>query len=228
MSSINERLQILEMIDSGVISAEEGARLLQSLEGKVDEDERDEARAPDNQSLENLISGQMVEVESTSPDISGDRSHIPEEFNSNMEKWRRWWMLPLWIGVGITIVGGLLMFWAFQASGLSFWFGCAWLPFLLGLGVIMLAWSTRTARWLHLRIHQKPGERPQKIALSFPLPIRLTSWLLRLFGHKLPKFGKGSFNDLILALGEFANTETPFYIEVDEGDEGERVQIYIG
>ena len=228
MSSINERLQILEMIDSGVISAQEGARLLQSLEGQVDEEEVVEALSVNDQSPETSVPHPTKDPESIMVDTINDRPQYQEEFDAHIEKWRRWWMIPLWVGVGITIVGGFLLFWAFQVSGFSFWFGCAWLPFLLGLGAIILAWSTRTSRWLHLRVQQRPGERPQTIALSFPIPIRLTAWVLRLFRHKIPNLGKSGIDELVLAMGESANSKTPFYIEVDEGDEGERVQIYIG
>jgi hypothetical protein len=110
-------------------------------------------------------------------------------------------------------------------SGLA----CAWLPFLLGVAVMALAWSSRTSRWLHLRIHQKqkPGEWPQKITLSFPLPLRLTTWALRTFGRYFPQLKNSGVDELILALGKNTSPDNPFYLEVDEGEAGERVQIYI-
>lgn len=228
MSSRDERLQILEMIDSGVISAQEGARLLQSLEGVLDQDEVGEGTFVDEQSLETSALDQIDNSAPPPRDAFGEHSQTKQEFDAHIEKWRRWWMIPLWVGVGILIIGGLLMLWAYQVSGFSFWFGCAWVPFLLGLGVIILAWSTRTSRWLHLRVQQKPGERPQTIALSFPIPIRLTAWLLRMFRNKIPGLGKSGIDELVLAMGSSTNPETPFFIEVDEGEDGERVQIYIG
>ena len=48
---------------------------------------------------------------------------IADTFDPEIERWKRWWMIPLWVGVGITVIGGLLMVWAYQASGFSFWFG---------------------------------------------------------------------------------------------------------
>jgi hypothetical protein len=33
---------------------------------------------------------------------------------------------------------------------------------------------------------------------------------------------------MILALGRNTGPEAPFYVEVDEGENGEQVQIYIG
>ena len=85
-----------------------------------------------------------------------------------------------------------------------------------------------SASWLHIRIRQKPGERPQTIALSFPLPIRITAWFLRNFGSRIPKLKETGLDELILALGKNATPQAPFYIEVNEGEDGEQVQVYIG
>jgi hypothetical protein len=91
-----------------------------------------------------------------------------------------------------------------------------------------LAWASRNSRWLHLRIHQKPGERPQTILLSFPLPLRVTAWFLRTFGRSIPQLKNSGVDELIQALEQNTVLADPFYIEVDEGEDGERVQIYIG
>lgn len=145
-----------------------------------------------------------------------------------INRWKQWWVIPLWAGVGITIIGGLLMFWAFNAGGFGFWFACAWFPFLLGVALLALAWSSRTSPWLHVRVHQAPGERPQKIAISFPIPVRLTVWGLRTFGHYIPQLGDTSLDEVILALKDVAKEGTPFFVDVDEGEDGERVQVFIG
>jgi len=81
---------------------------------------------------------------------------------ADAEKWRRWWMIPLWIGVGIVVVSGLFMLWAFQASGLGFWFFCTSVFLALGLVILVLAAQSRSARWLHLRRlpSPSPASRP--------------------------------------------------------------------
>jgi hypothetical protein len=274
MVDYNERMHVLEMIESGLITAEEGARLLQALESLPAEtfvDPRDAESIPpvevpppagisgsvesagDAEPLlagsprpaadEAAASGAGARLEGEMPSSSfeaeagepawraaglGETTGGSEPFDASMIYWRRWWMIPMWIGVGITVIGGLFMYLALRASGIGFWFGCAWLPFLLGLAVMALAWGSRTARWLHLRVQQKPGERPQKIAISFPLPLRLTAWFLRVFGHRIPGLQNTSVDEIIMALGETTSPETPFYLEVDEGEDGEKVQIYIG
>lgn len=231
MTEKNERIQILEMIESGVITADEGARLLQAL----DKDDRLEEILQNG--TESFIDYEDAgDSENPIPPTDGGNSEavsgevLEEVFEPEIDKWRRWWMIPLWIGVGITIFASLFMFWAYQSSGFGFWFVCSWLPFLLGVAVIAMAWGSRSARWLHLRVQQEPGEWPRTIAFSFPLPLRFAGWFLRTFGHFIPKV-----NDVDIDYGQivevFENSttaETPFYVEVDEGDNGESVQIYIG
>jgi hypothetical protein len=148
--------------------------------------------------------------------------------SAKIAKWRSWWMVPLWIGVGITVTGGVLMYGAMQASGIGFWFLCAAVPFILGVVVIALAWQSRNAPWLHLRIQQRPGARPQKINLSFPLPLQTTAWFLRTFGSRIRGLQDTSLDEVILAVGKTTNPDNPLYIEVDEGEDGEKVEIYIG
>jgi hypothetical protein len=228
MNDKNERIQILEMIENGTITASEGASLLKALEA---DDVVEDIHVTGKDEPESVVSeGDPFppQSESTAEPLSGDL--IADTFDPEIEKWRRWWMIPLWIGVGITVIGGLLMAWAYQATGFSFWFGCSWLPFLLGIAVMAMAWSSRTARWLHLRVQQEPGEWPRTIAFSFPLPLRFAAWVMRTFGQFIPKVNETGvdFDQLIQVLENSTNSDTPFYVEVDEGENGEKVQIYIG
>lgn len=137
-------------------------------------------------------------------------------------------MVPVWIGVGITVFGGLFMYLAMRSSGIGFWFVCASTPFILGVLVIAAAWGSRNAPWLHLRVRQAPGEKPEKIAFSMPLPIRPAAWFLRTFGRWIPGLQEQSFDEIILAVGEKTSPDNPLYIVVDEDETGEKVEIYIG
>lgn len=223
MSSKQERYQILDMIHKGILTAEEGARLFRALEDTSPGESGDQID-PDLESSPDSQAGSAQDTEtSTGPGTVAQG----EVVGAGLPDWRRWWMIPLWVGVGITVVGAGLMYWALQATGTGFWFACAWLPFLLGLAVILLAWSSRSARWLHLRIREQKGDRVQRVAISFPIPIRLTAWFLRTFGHYIPRLESTGIDEIILALEDNASPDTPFYLEVDEGD-GEHVQIYIG
>ena len=235
-----ERSKILEMIEDGSITAEEGLRLLEAIDSSASE------LVPD---LE--VDAQLTQVELEpawtepppipDPDIAAEEADHYEDVEilddkstssppdlEDMKRWKRWWFIPLWVGIGITVIGGLLMFWAYNAGGFGFWFACAWFPFLLGVGVLALAWGSRTAPWLHVRVQQAPGETPQRIAISFPIPVYLTVWGLRLFGHYIPKMEGIPLDEVILAIKDVAKDGTPFFVDVDEGENGEKVQVFIG
>jgi hypothetical protein len=140
---------------------------------------------------------------------------------------RRWWMIPLWIGVGVTILGAVILYAVQRAAGVSFWFFCAGLPLLLGVALIALAWGSRTARWIHIRVEQSPGDWPPRIALSFPLPLRFLAWFLRTFRSRIPGLGGTAVDEVIMALKSSATLENPFYFQVENGEDGERVEIFI-
>lgn len=249
MASDQERRIILEMIESGRITPEEGLNLLQALgesqeeAGDLEDDfpeldpglEQNSALSPDAASHHHAPHPPAapppaeVSASSTSADqgtLTGEIS-APEQ-TPDFERFRRISMFPLWGGVLVTVLGGLLMYQVLQSRGLGFWFVCASTPFILGLIVVILAWQARTARWLHLRIKQKKGERPRNIKLSFPLPLGFMAWLLRLVRGRVAGLDNTSVDEVIIALGKSTNPDEPLYIHVDETDDGEEVQIYIG
>ena len=119
------------------------------------------------------------------------------------------------------------MYLAYIRSGFGFWFACTWFPFLLGVAVMAAAWASRTARWIHVRVHQEEDEWPRKIAISLPLPIRLIAWFLRIFRPHIPNMEGANLDQMILAL-EKTSPSAPMYVQVNEGENGERVEVYIG
>jgi len=232
------RMKILEMIENGSISAKEGLRLIEAVNGeeaqpvidKSIDTSTDAGQAPFP--AEEFVAADQPQ--STEPDPSADAdgegapktktTPLPED----VEKWRRWWMIPLWVGVGILVLSAVWMYSAYANSGIGFWFICSWFPFLLGVGLAALSYSSRRSRWLHLRVDQKPGERPQHIAISMPLPIGLASWFMRTFGHMIPELRDKHIDEMLQAVSENTNAENPLYVEVDEGENGEKVKVYIG
>jgi len=235
MSSESERRLILEMIQSGKITSAEGLSLLNAL---ADPDEA--PNLMEDASSESEIAGESgVNADTAAPEpphlehqdelLTGE---VLEPVNATMppdvEKWRRWWVIPLWVGVIITILGGLMLSWAQQTYGFGFWFACAWVPLLLGVVLIVMSWGSRTSRWLHVRVRQRPGEWPQNIAFSFPIPLRMTAWFLRVFGDFISGLRGTSVDELIIALGDSTTPENPLYIEVEDDEDGERVEVFIG
>ena len=119
------------------------------------------------------------------------------------------------------------MFLAYQSGGFGFWFACLWFPLLFGIIILSLGAASRAMRWLHVRVHQQPGERPQTIAISMPIPVRFVAWVLRVFKPHIPNMDKTSLDEVILALDKIS-PDQPFYVKVDEGDSGEKVEVFIG
>ncbi len=224
MTNETERLQILEMIEKGIISAAEGVKLINSLQGGPEE--LDAASVNEAASTAgNTPPAPEVTVEEPSAHTSGSTS--PAEFESEIKKWRGWWWIPLTVGIVITVGSGVGMYFAYLNGGLGFWFACLWFPLLLGVIILSLAVASRTTRWLHVRVHQEPGEWPRTIAISLPIPIRFTAWLLHIFSPHIPNMGKTNLDEVILALNK-TSPDQPFYVKVDEGDSGDKVEVYIG
>jgi len=226
MANEDERRLILDMIESGKITAEEGLHLLHTLpESEAGEDEQGyDARLPGIS--DEVPAASVSPEEDAGPVLVGDVE--PAARPPDFDRWRSTWMIPLWIGVGVTVLGSLLMFWAQQSTGVSFLFFCAGLPFALGVVLIVLAWQSRTARWLHLRVQQRQGEWPKNIAFSFPLPIRAASWFMHTFGRRIPGMENTSVDEVLRALESSTSADDPLFLEVEEGEDGERVQIFIG
>jgi hypothetical protein len=245
MANASERTQILKMIADGIITAEEAAKLLDALDETTEDSSSGEAFLPRSSDSSESAPTASSESFGEIPSEFGSSQFQPDEevlepdkiYHSDtmpkppdpdeIKKWKRWWVIPMWVGVGITVVGGAIMYSAYANDGFGFWFACAWFPFMLGVLFMALAWGSRTTPWLHVRIHQRPGQSPQKIAISFPLPIRLANWGLRTFGHFIPNIEGIDLENVLVALNESVTDGTPFFVDVDDED-GERVQVFIG
>ncbi len=205
----SERQQILKMIEEGKITADEGLKLMQALAAN------DESAGEEVEVVETVAGGEAA---------SEKRGEDPY-FEKKINHFRSLWTIPLWIGIAITVAGAYWMYSALDKAGFGFWFYCSWLPFLLGVGLAALALSSRTSRWLYVNVKQKPGEKPQRIVIAFPLS--LVSWILSLVGNRIPIGKKGTADDVMQAIFDGTKSDEPFLVEVHEED-GEDVQVYIG
>jgi hypothetical protein len=192
-----EQLQILHMLEAGQIDADEAAALLAALDTDGPE---------------------VVEEEVVLPPEPGPAPRPGEQ-------WARFWVYPLMAGGVVLIVGALVMGLVYSADAARGWLVCGWLPMILGCVVILLAWWSRNARWLHLRISE--GGR-RKIAFSFPLPLGLAAWGLRVAQPLVPQLRETGVDDLIIALRDNLSGDEPLFVDVQNEEEGERVQVYIG
>ncbi len=196
--SNEERSQILKMIADGKITAEEGLRLLHALEGSAETPENKPTTAP-------------------SPQVG-----TPGELATEPAPGRHLWQIPLWIGVAIILFSAWGMYALLTTSHLNFWFYCLSAPFLLGVALIALAVTNRTARWLVVDIRQKTGA-PKRIFFGLPLPLKWVAWGLRTFGRTVPDDVEAAIEVLESGLSE----HEPLTLHLSE--EGDReVHVYLG
>jgi hypothetical protein len=220
-----ERNQVLKMIEDGKITPEEGLKLMQALDQKPAEGEmttgQPEAGAGPGPAAAAEKPGSEAQAEK--PDLEAD-----PRIARVKSIVRRLWQIPLWIGIGITVLGALGMYGIMRGLGTNFWFYFLMLPLFLGVAVIAAAVGSRQARWLFVDVHQKSGDWPERIFLGFPLPLKLAAWFLRTFGDKIPDLKKTSVDEVIQVVEAGFTGNEPLIVNVDEGDGSERVRVYIG
>ncbi len=210
--------KILDMVEGGQISAEEGMRLIKAMKGGS-ESKADPVEAE---------LGAMDMTPYTPEDDVGEPAdgRIPPSEMQRMKRLKRWWVLPFGIGLLITILGAIWMYSGYLANGFGFGFWMAWIPFLLGIFILAISFQTSKSVWLHVRVKQKPGETPQRISISLPVPITLTRWILGNFGHRMPGLKDQPVGDISEILDNLS-PEEPFYVHVNDED-GEEVEVFIG
>ncbi len=192
-----ERAKILEMIEAGIISAEQGLALM------------------------NVLGESSLPGEEPAPSPA-PRQEPPPELTGH---WRHAWLYVLYAGVGVVLVSALLLY-AMYATGSAWWGICGWPLFALGVLVVALgAWS-RTARWLHVRV----TGRKERFALSLPLPLKLAAWAMKTGRRFIPeKFKETGMDEVIMGLDDsLQESDGPFYVDVNDDEDGEHVQVYVG
>jgi len=207
--------EILAMIERGELSAEEGMRLINAMGTHHGEDEGSSEVAPDRPKV-------VPEPEDV---LEPSEPRISDEERRRMQRLKRWWILPFGIGLLITVLGAIWMYTGYINKGFSWGFWLAWIPFIVGIFVVAVSFQTSRSVWLHLRIKQKPGEKPQRISISLPLPISLTRWFLTSFGNRIPGLKDqplGNYSEIL----DNISPDEPFYVHVNDDDE--EVEIFIG
>ena len=149
----------------------------------------------------------------------------PEQMERQENPWAGFWIYPLMAGAIVLLAGGLVIGWVSVTGAGRGWLVCGWLPLLVGLSVVLLALWSRNATWLHVRVSEG-GKR--KVVISFPVPLALAAWGIRVAQPFVPQLKDTGVDDLIVVLRDSTSKSEPFYIDVQDDEEGERVEVYIG
>ena len=209
--SAEERTKILQMVEDGKITAEEAASLMRALDDDSAEDQME-----------------VYEAESGSG-FEGSETSAPE-FDQVKARARRFAAVPLWIGVSMAILSAWGIFAIQQNVGVNFWFFCLMFPLLLGVLLIAIGSTGHGSKWLYVNVDRRyASDWPKNITLGFPIPLGLTAWFMRNFGHNINGMSKTQVDGIIEVLNATGETNDPFIVNVDDDDgDGERVQVYIG
>jgi hypothetical protein len=205
--SSEERKKILQMVADGKISAEEATRLMRALDESAEEE---------------------IQVFEAAPGFGSEKTDAPE-FDEVRRRANRFSGAFLWIGIIFTVLSAWAMFGIQQNANINFWFYCMGMPLFLGILLIVLGAGSRTSRWLYVNVdrsHQKEWTR--NITIALPLPLGLVSWFLKNFGSYIEGLKHTTVDEVVQAIAMAKNISEPLIINVDDSDDGEKVQVFIG
>jgi hypothetical protein len=206
--SSEERKKILQMVQNGKISAEQAASLMRALEEDAAESEVEVVEMGANADSEGSDASQFEEVKARA---------------------RRFAMIPLWVGVFLTVFRAWGIYSVQQRAGLNVWFFFLMVPLLLGVLLIALGAGGQTSKWLYVNVNRRNAhDGPRNITLGFPLPLRLAAWFLRNFGHNIRGMRNTNVDEIIQILDATGKSGAPLIINANDNEDGEHVQVYIG
>lgn len=196
----DERLRILDLIESGQISVMEGVQRLKQL--------------PETETVET-----SPHAEVSAPTGAGDGAPVEFPLPGLV---RIAWQIVFSVGVAVLAGGGFLVARAYSRPGTPglTW---GWVVFVLGLVVLLLGWWLQRARWFTLRVREQEGAA---FTIALPLPLGLVVGLLRVAEPFVPQLQDVGADQLIVAMRDELENDRSFVISVDEGEGGDQVEMY--
>jgi len=201
---MEERLRILEMVEAGRMSVDEAIKRLEAL------------RSTDRNSVQDATE-RVGEEELAGEQLHGETATAPTAPKIV-------WRLVFGAGVVVLAAGSFLLARVYgdqSATGL----GWGWVLFSLGVLVMGLGWWLRSAKWLTVRVREEGG---RGFALALPLPLGLAIWILRAGRPFLPQLEGIDVEQAVLALRQGLNDGGAVVVDVDEGQDGDKVEIRMG
>lgn len=216
--SSEERKKILQMVQEGKISAEDAASLMRALDEDAEEAEA-EAEVIQREA------GSTFESDASS---ESRRTEAPE-FDQIKSRARRFALIPLWVGIFVTVFSAWIIYAIQQNAGANFWFYCMIFPLMFGVLLIALGSGGRSSRWIYVDVDRrdaKPGDGPRRITLGFPAPLGLLGWFFSTFGQSIEGMGRGKGQAIAEMMEAARTSDEPLMVNVDDDDA--HVQVYIG
>ena len=145
----------------------------------------------------------------------------PQEFDMP-KRWPYLWLVPV-------SLGALGLFGGYGLATLGGWLWLLAAPLLLvGAVLFWLGLASIDSPWVHIQVQSEEDGSISQFGLSLPLPLRPVIWLIRQFGSYVPALDKTAVDELLVAMEATKDTDGPIFIDVHEGESGERVRVYLG
>lgn len=200
MTTDENKLEILRRVENGTLTVEEGSDLIAIIEGRVDEPESVEPMPP----------------------------MTPIEKHEASGCWKAGWSMFL---VGGAILSGFSAYWIYQGyqnKGFGWGFWLSWIPMLIGIGLMIFGWALLESPWMHVRVRAKDQTKFANIIFSMPVPFNIAKWVMQNFGHYMPNEVKGYDILEIIDQAEVSiKNGEPFQVQVDDDEDGSKVEIFI-
>lgn len=237
MTSHSERMEILDRLERGEITPAEAAELLskeqpgggkppqpETAMGVLEQLERGEINT--EQAAER-ISASMGSRQDQRASVQPQRVEVMDKKHVVVPGYSWvWWVVPLAVGIVFTLLAGFWMQADASDGGLGFGFLCAWVPMLLGVGLIILAWVSQRGPWAQIRVHTH--NRKVDVDVDTQVPIGVATTALKTLGRRIPGIDKADVERLTRAFEEIRRTGTPIHIQANDDDEENAVDITIG
>ncbi len=171
--SSEERRKILQMVEEGKITAEQAASLMRAIEADQDPPEAEP---------------QVIQPEITAGP-AGSGTSAPE-FEEVKARARRLAMIPLWIGIVITVFSAWGIYEILNDFGMNFWLFCLLFPLFIGILLIALGAGGPGTRWLYVNVDRRYAQDwPRTITFGFPLPLGLAAGSCGILGIPFTAWG---------------------------------------
>jgi hypothetical protein len=194
-------MSVLELLERGEISTEEAAQRLSAAKSSESKEQPKSAKP------------KRVEV------IEKRRVLVPDY------SWA-WWAIPITLGIIFTLLAGFWMRADAADGGLGLSFFCAWVPMLLGLGLILLGWLSRRGPWANLKVHS--SSKNVNVDIDTQVPVGVATTALKTFGRRIPGMDQADVDKMTRAFEEIRRSGTPIHVQTNDDDEDNAVDITIG